>query len=145
MNISRIPASTSAQAASVPTPTRNPETKAAARTQTEMSTAAPLQQRLANLTSKVEKRVANALEKGQLNDEQIQNLRAASEKFQALMTRIGNADFKNGPKRQVMYALHQFTQNVSAVLHPEPVDGAQATGTPVKLNASNISKLDKLA
>lgn len=135
MSISRIPASTAAQTAAVPTPTRKDP---AAKPETQADSPAPLAQRLANMTSKVETRVANALEKGQLNERQAHDLRAAAEKFEALMNRIGNADFQNGPKRQVLYALHQFSNDVSAILNPQPTENTAAEPTLPK-------KLDKLA
>lgn len=139
MSISRIPASTAAQTAAVPTPSRkDPAVKAETQAEKQPETPAPLAQRLANMTSKVEARVANAIEKGELNERQIHNLRNAAEKFEALMNRIGNADFQNGPKRQVLYALHQFSNDVSAVLNPQPTESlTQAVG--------ETKKFDKLA
>jgi len=126
MSISRIPASTAPQSAAVPTPSRKDPV---AKPETQAETPAPLAQRLANMTSKVEARVAKAIEKGELSEQQIQNLRSSAEKFQALMNRIGNADFQNGPKRQVLYALHQFSNDVAAILNPQPTDNSSSQPT----------------
>lgn len=139
MSISRIPLSTAAQTAALPTPSRkDPAAKPEAQPESQAETPAPLAQRLANMTSKVEARVANAIEKGELNERQIHHLRTAAEKFEALMNRIGNADFQNGPKRQVLYALHQFSNDVSALLNPQPNENLTQV-------AGETKKFDKLA
>ena len=53
----------------------------------------------------------------------------ASAKFQALMNRIGNADFSGSPKRQVMFALHQLSQQIQGILQPQGTEPGASTAT----------------
>jgi hypothetical protein len=75
--------------------------------------------RIANYTSRIETRIQNAIENGNMSDSQVQGLKDAAAQFQALMNRIGNADFSHSPKRQVLFALHQLTQQIQSILHPD--------------------------
>jgi hypothetical protein len=76
-------------------------------------------ERISNYASEIDTRLSNAIQNGNLSDEQVQSLKDASAKFQQLMQRIGNADFAKSPKRQVMFALHQLSHEIQSVLHPE--------------------------
>lgn len=82
--------------------------------------------RMANFANRIENRVQNAIDTGNLSPDQTQALQDASTQFQALMNRIGNADFSSAPKRQVLYALHQLTHQIQSILHPQQSPTATA-------------------
>lgn len=85
--------------------------------------------RIDNFAARIETRIQNAIDNGNLSEEQATALKAATEKFTQLMNRIGNADFANAPKRQVMFALHQLGNEIQNILHPQETDPTIANAT----------------
>jgi hypothetical protein len=86
-------------------------------------------QRVANFAAGIETRIQNAIENGNLSDEQVQALQQAASAFQSLMNRISNADFSHSPKRQVLFALHQLGDQIQNILHPEEQGQPASTST----------------
>jgi hypothetical protein len=104
--------------------------------------------RISNYASQIDTRVQNAIQNGNLSDDQVQALHDASAKFQQLMERIGNADFAKSPKRQVMFALHQLSQQIQSILHPEetnPSATSALTGGADVAGASAAPTIDAVA
>ena len=110
---------------------------------------AKLTKRIANLSDKIETRVQNAIDSGKLDEKQVQAVQEASQNFQALMQRIGNADFDHAPKRQVLYALHKLGSEMSQIMNADgavqPAESNPATlgdtQKPVVLHSANVDKL----
>lgn len=86
-------------------------------------------QRVANFAARIETRLQNAIESGNLSDDQVQALQQAASAFQSLMNRISNADFAHSPKRQVLFALHQLGDQIQSILHPEEQSQPTSTST----------------
>ena len=121
MNISRlssVPAS--AQPASVrPFQSTTKATGAERRTEATEDRRPEHQPRVAEFASQIDTRLQNVIAEGNLSDDQIQELKAAAAQFQALMSRIGSADFSAAPMRQVLFAIGQLGEHVQKVVHAE--------------------------
>ena len=119
MNISRlssVPAS--AQPASVrPFQSTTKATGAERRTEATEDRRPEHQPRVAEFASQIDTRLQNVIAEGNLSDDQIQELKAAAAQFQALMSRIGSADFSAAPMRQVLFAIGQLGEHVQKVVH----------------------------
>lgn len=159
MNISRtnngVPANLQ-QVASRTSPSkvaRDPDQDGDQHTAPTQANQGVLSQRLANLTSKVENRVQNAIDSGNLSDDQKQALQDAAASFEKLMGRIGNADFDKTPKRQVLYALHQLGSKIHDILGPLDGTGIEKSAvsgpanSPSTKNVATVTpvQIDKLA
>ena len=158
MNISRttnsVPANPPqvASRASSTKVARDPEPSADQHSAPTQASQGVLSQRLANLTNKVENRVQNAIDAGNLSDDQKKALQEAAASFEKLMNRIGNADFDHAPKRQVLYALHQLGNKIQDILGPldgsETLKtGAAGSSSPSTKNVATVTpvQIDKLA
>ena len=126
--------------------------------ETRKNEAAPGQQkRLAAYTEKVDQRIENLLASNKLSEREVNALQEAASEFQQLMQRIGNADFGvEGPKRQFLHVLGQFTQKVGAILEgAQPADptrvetlsagGKSAVATLAKTGVLPQPQIDTLA
>ena len=84
--------------------------------------------RLGAIAQQLDQRISNLIAQNKLSDRQIEALESASQDFQRLMGRIGNANFgANGPQDAIHAALAQLQSQVGSILHP---DTPTPAGTP---------------
>ncbi len=86
-------------------------------------------QRVANLANRVDARLQNAITTGNLTADQTVALKDAAAKFQALMTRIGNAGETATTRRAVHFALHQLGQQIQDIFNSQGTSPSDSTAT----------------
>jgi hypothetical protein len=113
--------------------------------------------RVAAYAEKVDHRIENLIASNKLSDREVNALQEAASEFQQLMQRIGNADFGvEGPKRQFLHVLGQFTHKVGAILEgAQPADPTRietlsadaktSAAAPAKAVAMRQPQVDTLA
>ena len=122
----------------------------------DVQEAQPQAKRLAAYAEKIDKRMENAIASSDLSEREVNALKDATEDFQALMQRIGNADLSaEASKKHFLSVLNGFTSKVGSILDAaQAADDVDPTRTlnfdasakaPAKIVPSAQSKIDTLA